>query len=414
MDTLLRKLPISLPVLADHDSFGLQTWPWRTIVITSTIIFYLTLVQALRFRALRRLEAKYAAYIDDPYKLDYKQAQEIMHLSILYEMPFLFVFGTQWALIKSYGIANGTRLLVQTRQLCDPDKVGKRAEDTAVFLVELLAGDPDSERGRLTMAKLNWMHGRYRIDQGDYLHTLALFVLEPQLWVDRYGWRAMTRLEKVAYFLYWREIGHRMGIGGIPETLEDLARWRVEYERDNLYFAPENRMVVDATVDLFLRQTPRFLHGFVRSIFVSFIDEKVVRESLGYPDPPAWATALTTWSFRLHGFAVRHFFLPRAQKLDPVAKPGPDGRLYRSPDSVAFEPWYVPDTWYNRLAIWLKSGGRVSPGQKFQSRGFLPEELGPTSFEKSSKEPVYSQAHALEEYIKNRGSAATGCPFSFR
>ncbi|KAI0592940.1 hypothetical protein F4775DRAFT_580150 [Biscogniauxia sp. FL1348] len=414
METLLGNFKIGHLALADPAALGLPPWPWRTILITSAVLTYLTAVQVLRFRALRRITAKYASYVDDPYRLDYRQAQEIMHVSMLYEMPFLFVFGTQWALIKSYGIANGTRLLVQTRQLCDADKVGKRAEDTAVFLVELLAGDPDGARGRLALAKLNWMHGRYRIAQGDYLHTLALFVLEPQLWVERYGWRRLTALEKVAYFVYWREIGHRMGIGGIPDTLEALARWRVAYEKDHLYYAPENRIVVDAAVDMFLRRTPRPLRGAVRSLFVSFIDDRAVRESLGYPDPPAWATALTTSFFRLHGFAVRHFCLPRLRPLDPVAKPGPDGRLYRSPDAVAFEPWYVADTWYNRVVVWLKSGGTVCPGAKFQSRGFLPEELGPAAFEKASKEPVYEQARALEEYIKNRGATGAGCPFSFR
>ncbi|KAH8900243.1 hypothetical protein GQ53DRAFT_869641 [Thozetella sp. PMI_491] len=367
----------------------------------------------LRFRALRGLRQKYAAYIDNPYLLDYKQAQEVMQLSLLHDMPFLFVFGTQWALVKSYGIASGTPLLVKTRQLADPSKVGKRAEDTAVFISEFLAGDLDSERGRLAMAKLNWMHRRYQILDTDYVHTLALFVLEPQRWIEKYEWRSMTYLEKVAHFLYWREIGHRMGFGGIPETLEELMKWKAEYEKTHLYFVESNKIVTDATVNLFLRSIPKVLRGFIKTLFVSFIDEKEVRVAIGYPDPPAWAVFLTSGFFRLRGLVIRHFFLPRAKKLDPLGKPGPDGRLYRSVQFVGFEPWYVADTWYNRLGMWLKSGGRLAPGESFQSRGFLPEELGPAGFEKMSREPVKEQAKALEEYVRNGGSQGAGCPFNF-
>ncbi|CAJ2505742.1 Uu.00g131360.m01.CDS01 [Anthostomella pinea] len=388
--------------------------PWH-IITPSLIIYYLTLVRLLRFRAIRQLEAKYAAYISDPYRLNYKQAREIMHLSMLHDDPFLFVLGTQWALVKSYAMATGTPLLAQTRQLCDATKVGRRAEDTAVFLVELLAGDIDGARGRAALAKLNWIHGRYgdRIKEGDYVHTLALFVLEPQRWIARYGWRPMTLLERVAQLVYWREVGHRMGFGGIPATLEELELWKADYEGENMYFIPENRLVADATVGLFLRQTPRFLHGVMTSLFISFIEEGKVREALGYPDPPAWATALTGGFLWLRGFVIRHFFLPRLRKLDPLAKPGADGRLYQTPSFVAFEPWYVADTWYNRVMLWVTSGGKMKPGKSFQSRGYLPEELGPAEFEKASRGPVERQAKAMEEYIKNGGSAGVGCPFRF-
>ncbi|OTA81806.1 hypothetical protein M434DRAFT_401234 [Hypoxylon sp. CO27-5] len=391
--------------------------PWRIIVPTA-VVCYLTLVQVLRFRALRAIERKYGAYAADPYRLSYRQAAEIMRLHQLYDTPFLFYFGTQWALVKSYGMATGTPLLVRTRQLCDPGRVGRRAEDTAILLVELLVGDLDSERARRAMARLNWMHGRYasRIVRTDYVHTLALFVLEPARWIDRYDWRALTRLEKVAYFVYWRELARRMGFDNLmPETLEALEEWKQDYEAKHMYFIPENRMVAEATVDLFLRSVPRFLHGFMRTLFVSFIDEKPVRDALGFPDPPFWASALTAGFFRLRGFVLRYFFLPRPAPMDPLPPPAKDGRIYRSPRFVGFEPWYVADTWYNRIMLWLTSGGKVVPGGKYQGRGYVPEELGPAEFEKLGKEEVLKQAEMMKEYaVSERDEPiGTGCPFSF-
>ena len=195
------------------------------------------------------------------------------------------------------------------------------------------------------MSKLNWLHHRYDILNGDYVHTLALFVLEPQRWIEKYEWRAMTYLEKVAHFLYWREIGHRMGFCDIPKTLEELAEWKVEYEKTHLYYVPENRIVTDATINLFLNKAPKALHGFLRTLFVSFIEEKTVRQALGYDDPPAWAVAFTSGFFRLRGVIIKHFFLPRSESIDIMGREGADGRFYRDPRHVGFEPWYVADTW---------------------------------------------------------------------
>jgi hypothetical protein len=56
---------------------------------------------------------------------------------------------------------NRTSLLVQTRQLTTEDKVGKRAEDTGVFIGEFIVGSVDSERGLRALSKMNWLHRRY-------------------------------------------------------------------------------------------------------------------------------------------------------------------------------------------------------------------------------------------------------------
>ena len=330
--------PTSLNLAYQPNLTSLKLLPWH-LILPTLLVAHLTLVRVLRYRAFNALHRKYAAYEKNPYSLSYKQAQEIMQLPLLYDMPFLFGFGTQWALIKSYGIASGTPLLVKTRQLANASTAGKRAEDTAIIIGEFLAGDIDSRRGRLTMAKLNWMHRRYRISDGDYIHTLALFVLEPQRWIEKYEWRPMTRLERAAHLVYWRELGHRMGFGGIPDTLEALEAWKADYETTHLYYAESNRIVAEATLDMFLQRTPRLLHATMRKLFVSFIDEKEVRAALGFPDAPVWARALTVGFFRARGFVIRHFFLPKWRPLDPLAKPGPDGRLYRNASYWIFEPW---------------------------------------------------------------------------
>jgi hypothetical protein len=149
----------------------------RWALVGTLFVTYLGLVQVLRFRNLRKLNKKYAAYLKDPYKLDYKVAHGIMNQVMLREAPWMYGFSTQMALIKTYAVAPGTGLLVATRQLTQESTVGKRAEDTGVILSEFIVGELDSERGMKALAKMNWLHRRYgnKIRQPEMLHTLAMF-----------------------------------------------------------------------------------------------------------------------------------------------------------------------------------------------------------------------------------------------
>jgi hypothetical protein len=221
-------------------------------LLAIVVVLYLGLVQALRYRSFKNINKTYAAYRRDPYLLDYKTAHQIMKRVMLYEFPWMFAFGTQWALLKTYTVATGTGLLVQTRQITSDSTVGKRAEDTGVILSEFLVGSLDSDRGSKALAKMNWMHRRYgsKIKQPELLHTLAMFVLEPIRWLNDREWRPMTKLEKVAIFIYWKEIGNRMGIKDIPDTLEELETWTAEYTKKNVYFTKNNKMCAESTMRL--------------------------------------------------------------------------------------------------------------------------------------------------------------------
>ena len=62
------------------------------------------------------------------------------------------------------------------------------------------------------MDRLNAIHGMYakQISNGDMLYTLSLHIVEPALWVDRYGdiFRALLLFYKVASDTReWRKAG---------------------------------------------------------------------------------------------------------------------------------------------------------------------------------------------------------------
>ena len=399
-DTVLKSLDVK-------DILSLPTWT----LVAMVVVLYLSLVQVLRFRSLRILTKRYAAYLHDPYSLDYKTAHQIMKRVMLYETPWMYGFGTQWALLKTYSVATGTGLLVQTRQLTSESTVGKRAEDTGVILAEFLVGSIDSDRGSKALAKMNWLHRRYgsKIKQPELLHTLAMFVLEPIRWLNDLEWRPLTELEKVAIYTYWKEIGTRMGIKDIPDTLEELEIWTAEYSKKNVYFTKNNRMCAESTMALFLRNVPGFMRGFAQHAAVSLFEDQT-RVALGYEKPPGWIAGLVAIVFHTRKFVIRHFFLPRFHELDPLAKPDSTGRLHRG--TWAFEPWYVKATVKSWLQAWLWTSGKVTPGLKYKSSGYLVEELGPVEFEEPSREPVAKEAEEMQAYASKGGALALGCPFS--
>lgn len=374
--------------------------------------FYLFLVRFLRFRAVQRLQDAYAPFVKDPYSLDYQTAHEITKLAMLYDVPWTYFFGITWALIKTYGIASGTSLLVQTRQLTTEAKVGKRAEDTGVLLSEFVLGSVDSDRGMRALSKVNWLHRRYgaKVGNEEMIHTLAMFVLEPQRWIERYEWRPITQLEKVAMFIYWKEIGNRMGIKDIPPTLDKLQDWTESFEKEHMVYSDNNRICAEATIDLYLRNVPGLLKHFARNAANSLLEERV-RLALGSPRPRLWVEHLVLYFLRLRAWVVGHLFLPRLYAKDIMPRPGPNGRLQR--DNFAFEPWYVKNTGWMRLSARFQSNGRLTPGAEYKSAGYLPDEVGPIEYEKSSKEPVLKQAEAMKEYAAAGGAVAMGCPFTF-
>lgn len=183
-------------------------------------VAYLALVQLLRFSRLRRIERKYGnrwrTGNNGKRRLDVTpaEAQEIMHISLKYDIPGIARFSTAWALFKTYAIPSISKILVKSGQLSSSAIVARRYTDTGVLIstwsmcpVVGLTSAPLAEKERagkevdprhaIAVARVNWLHARWpMIRQDDYLYTLSLFLLEPIRWAEVYGWRPLTPLEE--------------------------------------------------------------------------------------------------------------------------------------------------------------------------------------------------------------------------
>ncbi|KAL2787359.1 hypothetical protein BJX66DRAFT_286356 [Aspergillus keveii] len=386
------------------------------LIILALTTLYLLLTSILRTRHLHNLTKKYAHLTPNPYTMTPAQAHPILLSILTSEFPFSYAVSTQFALLKSYAIPSGTSLLVATRRLTSPRTVAKRSEDTAIFISELLTSGLDTERGLTALSKMNWIHRQYgnKITNEDMIHTFALFVLEPLRWIERFEWRPLLQVERVAVFVYWREIAMRMGMVGVPATIDELGGWVEEYEKTHMYFAESNVACVEATLGLYVRFLPKVLQGFGKWVGAALIEPRV-RPLVGVAEPPQWVVGLVEGVLDVRAWVIRMLFLPRFKAVDASGEvDAKTGRVRRK--VYAFEPWYVSETWVLRVLKALGLGmamGRPLPGPEFLSDGYLPEELGPKEFKEKSREDVLADAVRMREYARHGGGSTLGCPFAF-
>ena len=192
----------------------------------------------------------------------------------------------EFALLNTFAVPSISGLLDRTGEFSS--RTLKRYDDTAILIREVLSSGLESDRARRAFARINDMHGRFRIANDDFLYVLSTFVFTPIDWLHRFGRRGMTDEEKVDWFLYWREFGRRMGIAGLPADIGAFRSFAKAFEEERFAQAPSNRAVAQPTIDLLLNQyfVPPFLYPAGRAFVMALCSPHLV-EALGYPAPSA-------------------------------------------------------------------------------------------------------------------------------
>jgi hypothetical protein len=202
-----------------------------------------------------------------------KDCREIALLLSSREFSWDIERALEFALFRTYAVPSISGLLARTGEF--EHRPRKRYDDTELILAEIMENGFDSDRGRRALARMNDMHGRFRIAESDLLYVLSTFVFEPIRWLERYGRRPMSAHEQQAWYRYYRALGERMGIPGIPDDLEEFRRFNERYEASHFRFAESNTAVATATSDLLL--------GFYLPSWLLWAGRPVVRAIM---DPP--------------------------------------------------------------------------------------------------------------------------------
>lgn len=265
-----------------------------------------------------------------------KDHHRIAFLSGFYDFPFDTTRALEFALYRTYCVPSISAILDSTGEF--QHRAQKRYDDTDLILSEILEDGYDGERGRAALRRMNQIHGRYAISNEDMLYVLSTFVFEPARWIERFGWRRLTRREKLAAFYYWREVGRRMNIKDIPAAYEEFERYNVEYERDNFRYSDTNRRVGEATRDMFLDWfLPRFLHPLGRPFIYALMDEPLLR-AFGFPMPSRAMRRVVEGTLKLRARALRFFPTRRTPRLRTTIKHRTYPKGYRIEELGPREP----------------------------------------------------------------------------
>lgn len=226
----------------------------------------------------------------------------------------------EFALFRTYAVPSISKLLAQTGEFRNRPR--KRYDDTELILSEILEEGYDSERAKRAFARMNAMHQRFKISNEDFLYVLSTFVFVPMDWLEQFGWRKLTNNERLAVFLYYKEVGKRMNIKNIPDNIEDFKKFHLQYERDNFNYSESNREIANYTVNLLLGfYLPKSLFFLGRPLVPCFMDSLLL-QAMGMKPAPKWLQS-TIFSFmRLRAAILRR--LPERKTphlLSKVARP---------------------------------------------------------------------------------------------
>jgi hypothetical protein len=246
---------------------------------------------------------------------------EIYRISIGFEFPWDYNRALEFALFRTYCVPSISRLLDATGEF--GKRPQKRYDDTSLLMAELAEHGYDSPRGRAALSAVNRQHGHYAISNDDMLYVLSTFVYDPIDWIDEFGWRPLHDHERQAAFRYFREVGKRMAIRGIPEDFEEFRAFKTKYERENFRFSPTNQRVGTYTLDLFCSWYPKPLRRAAGVAVRGLLDQPMLT-AFGFEPAPAWVVRLVRMGLRARSAVVR--LLPRrrhSKLLNPATRSYP-------------------------------------------------------------------------------------------
>ena len=257
--------------------------------------------------------------------------EEIYRIDTMLEFPWDMNQSLGLALYRTYAVPSIGGLLARTGEFTE--RTQKRYDDTGLILTAIGENGLDSPEGRAAIRRMNQMHRSYAISNEDLRYVLATFVVTPIRWVDAFGWRRMTDVERVASANYYRELGRHMGIRDIPATWQAFARLLDRYEREHFGFDLGGRIVAEATLALLATFPPndRLPVGVVRRMSFATMDDALL-DAFAFPHPGRVTRGLVRGGLKARGRVVR--FLP-ARTRPYYARQSPQIRSYPAGYSVA-------------------------------------------------------------------------------
>lgn len=244
--------------------------------------------------------------------------QRMVHLAFCYEFPFDMVRANELALFATYASVPISTLLDRTGEFSKHGQ--KRYDDTRYLITKFGEDGYDGAFGQRAIAQMNKIHGNFRIPNEDFIFVLSTLILYPIDWMEKYGWRKLDEKDQLALFLFYREVGIRMGMTDLPASIPELRAFVEKYEAKNLVFAQSNRNIADATIQIFKGWFPGFLRPLIQPAVVALIDDKL-RVAFGFGKPSKAMAGLLNAALQIRKYFLRWIpvtFMPYPYTTDQM------------------------------------------------------------------------------------------------
>ncbi|KAI0380597.1 hypothetical protein F5Y04DRAFT_95136 [Hypomontagnella monticulosa] len=401
-----------------------------SVILGAFLLGYIFLVRRFRYRRMEEMNHPYRTAKRPLSSMTADEAHTLMTQLQELEFPSAFTKARTISLLKAGGIPTMSKLFAVTGQN-NRKNSGKRMIDTEVLLREAQTRHPTSERYMRAVARMNYLHSRYRkagkILDEDMLHTLGSGIVEIFRVVDTDEWRTLTDAEKCAVGIFHRNLGEDMGIPFTPlpscergwrdglHFARELYEWTGGYEKRVAKPCSSNDAYVRVYVDSATKSLPKAVTTLTRKLVASELDD-TMRISLCLESPGhilLWTTATIRW---LRKMVLRYLCLPRPAAFAIKAvedQPNPVTGLYNF-QQLSVRPWYVRPTFWNRWSlsalILRVFGGKVpsTSGVKYHPEGYNLLTIGP---ERNAGKGLDDMGATIR-YLQARG--VVECPFKHK
>ena len=241
-------------------------------------------------------------YLREIRRLDpHADHSRIVYLDTCFEFPWDTTRSLELALFRTFAVPSVAAVLDASGEFGRAPQ--KRYDDTDLILSTIAEAGYDSEEGKRAIRRMNRIHGRFEISNDDFLYVLSSFVFEPIRWNARFGWRPLIETEKLATFEFWREVGRRMAIEGIPASYAELETFNEDYERRHFRQTEQSERVGHATRDMFLDWFPWLPKRFGAQAVYALMDDRLL-DAFGFSHPPRLVRAAVQNTLRARARVV--------------------------------------------------------------------------------------------------------------
>ncbi|KAI9795400.1 MAG: hypothetical protein M1833_007188 [Piccolia ochrophora] len=350
---------------------------------------YMFVVNRLRFKRVEAIKERYG-FGDEPKSfqaMTVEQAQEIEHNLAEWDFPFLYEFSWLFDFLRTGSTPPLSYILAKSGHFVneDPLVAHRRQQDTICLMSAFMAHPFNSEYNSLALARINVHHSNYpKINSDTVLYVIWHFWRASYIWINRVGWRTLEPFEIHALWVFWREIGVRMGIKYVPYSIPEVERWSEIFRKEQVYPDKFNRIYTDAILNMFLCMVPGFLKPFARNCIVALLDEDVIW-ACQFEEyviiPRAILRPALLGVLRGLGLYQRWLCLPRRHPyVRSTTGPNPKTGLFNFPDyTYETTPYYVRPTLRNQWGPWAllnRLRGIAIPGPRYHSEGTSWEAMG--------------------------------------